>query len=48
MTVSVDGEPHEVTAIGDTVGDMLEAEGIEVGEHDRVARASTSPSRTAA
>ena len=43
VTVSVDGEPREVTALGDTVGDMLEAEGIEVGEHDRVAPSLDEP-----
>jgi uncharacterized protein YabE (DUF348 family) len=37
VTVSVDGEDKQVTALGDTVGDVLEAEGIEVGEHDVVA-----------
>jgi uncharacterized protein YabE (DUF348 family) len=37
VTVSLDGEPREVTAMGGTVGDVLEAEGIELGEHDRVA-----------
>jgi uncharacterized protein YabE (DUF348 family) len=37
VTVTVDGEDKRVTALGDTVGDVLEAEGIEVGEHDVVA-----------
>ena len=37
VTLSLDGEAHEVSALGDTVGDVLEAEGIEVGEHDSVA-----------
>jgi uncharacterized protein YabE (DUF348 family) len=37
VTVTVDGEPREVRIKGDTVGDVLEAEGIEVGEHDAVA-----------
>ena len=36
VTVSLDGEPREVTVMGDTVGDVLDAEGIEVGEHDQV------------
>jgi uncharacterized protein YabE (DUF348 family) len=37
VTVSVDGEDKQVTALGDTVGDVLQAEGIDVGEHDVVA-----------
>jgi uncharacterized protein YabE (DUF348 family) len=37
VTVTLDGQPKQVTALGGTVGDVLEAEGIEVGEHDRVA-----------
>jgi resuscitation-promoting factor RpfB len=37
VTVSLDGEDREVRAMGDTVADVLEAEDIEVGEHDRVA-----------
>ncbi|HET8959907.1 transglycosylase family protein [Nocardioides sp.] len=37
VTVSLDGQPREVTAMGGTVGDVLSAEGIEVGEHDIVA-----------
>ena len=37
VTLSLDGKDHEVTAMGETVGDILEAEGIEVGEHDMVA-----------
>ena len=36
VTVSLDGEPREVTVMGDTVGDVLDAEGIEIGEHDQV------------
>ncbi|MCW2815814.1 MAG: resuscitation-promoting factor [Nocardioides sp.] len=36
VTVSLDGETREVSAIGQTVGDILETEGIEVGEHDLV------------
>ncbi|WP_340536842.1 transglycosylase family protein [Nocardioides sp. GXZ039] len=39
VTVSVDGEQREVTAMGGTVGDVLESEGIEVGQHDLVAPA---------
>ena len=37
VTVSLDGQPREVTAMGGTVGDVLSSEGIEVGEHDIVA-----------
>jgi resuscitation-promoting factor RpfB len=37
VTVSLDGEPREVTAMGGTVGDVLSSEGIEVGKHDIVA-----------
>lgn len=36
VTLSVDGEPREVSALGDTVGEILADEGIEVGEHDLV------------
>jgi uncharacterized protein YabE (DUF348 family) len=37
VTVSLDGQPREVSAMGGTVGDVLASEGIEVGEHDIVA-----------
>ena len=37
VTLSVDGESQQVTALGGTVGDVLDAEGIEVGDHDQVA-----------
>ncbi|WP_183100991.1 resuscitation-promoting factor [Nocardioides pelophilus] len=36
VTLSVDGQEREVRVLGDTVGDVLEAEGIELGEHDVV------------
>ncbi|WP_193606593.1 transglycosylase family protein [Nocardioides lijunqiniae] len=36
LRVSVDGQTREVTAFGDTVGEVLDAEGIEVGERDVV------------
>jgi len=36
VTVSLDGQSQEVTAFGGTVGDVLEAEGIEVSERDIV------------
>ena len=43
VTLSLDGERHEVRRLGDTVGDVLEAEGIEVGTHDVVAPALDEP-----
>ena len=36
VTLSIDGQERQVTVMGDTVGAVLEAEGIEVGEHDQV------------
>ncbi len=37
VTLSVDGEATEVSTLGKTVGDVLESEGVSVGEHDVVA-----------
>jgi len=37
VTVSLDGEPRDVRAMGDTVEEVLESEDIELGEHDIVA-----------
>ena len=37
VTLSLDGKSQEVSALGGTVGDVLDAEGIEVGDHDHVA-----------
>jgi uncharacterized protein YabE (DUF348 family) len=37
VTLSVDGEEQQVTALGSTVGDVLESEGIDLGAHDEVA-----------
>ena len=37
VTLSLDGKSQEVTAFGGTVGDVLEAEGIEVSDRDVVA-----------
>ena len=37
VTLSLDGRTEQVTAMGDTVGDVLDSEGIEVGPHDIVA-----------
>ncbi len=37
VTLTLDGQTEQVTAVGDTVGDILAAEGIEIDEHDVVA-----------
>lgn len=37
VTVSLDGQEREITSRAGTVGEVLEAEGIEVGQHDEVA-----------
>lgn len=37
VTLSLDGQSHDVTAFGGTVGDVLESEGIEVSARDVVA-----------
>src|SRR5205085_3717888 len=37
VTLTLDGKSHEVSALGGTVGDVLDAVGIEVGAHDQVA-----------
>ncbi len=37
VTLSVDGSSQQVTALGGTVGDVLDAEGIELRHHDQVA-----------
>jgi len=37
VTLSLDGETTTVRSMGDTVGEILESEGIEVGDHDVVA-----------
>ena len=37
VTLSVDGQSREVTAMGETVGAVLAAQGIDVGMHDEVA-----------
>ena len=36
VTLTVDGQDREVTALGGTVGDVLEDQGIEVSDHDVV------------
>jgi resuscitation-promoting factor RpfB len=42
VTLSVDGEAGQVSTLGGTVADVLDAEGIEVGERDVVAPALDS------
>ena len=37
VTLSLDGQAEQVSALGSTVGDVLNSEGIEVTEHDVVA-----------
>ncbi len=37
VTLSLDGRSEQVTALGSTVGDVLRAEGVSVGDHDQVA-----------
>ncbi|MFC6288205.1 transglycosylase family protein [Nocardioides sp. GCM10027113] len=37
VTLSLDGSTQQVSTMGDTVGEVLEAEGIEIGERDLVA-----------
>nr|WP_281381014.1 resuscitation-promoting factor [Nocardioides panaciterrulae] len=39
VTLSLDGQTQQVTASGDTVGDVLDAQGIHVDNHDMVAPA---------
>jgi uncharacterized protein YabE (DUF348 family) len=52
VTLSLDGRTEQVTAMGGTVGDVLDSQGIEIDSHDRVApgldpssSASTATSR---
>ena len=42
VTLSVDGRAEQVSTLGGTVGDVLEAEGVEVGERDVVVPAPES------
>jgi resuscitation-promoting factor RpfB len=37
VTLSLDGKSHEVSALGGTVAEVLDAEGVEIGDHDQVA-----------
>jgi uncharacterized protein YabE (DUF348 family) len=43
VTVSVDGHPTQVSALGGTVGDVLDAQNIHVGPHDLVAPSADTP-----
>jgi uncharacterized protein YabE (DUF348 family) len=43
VTLSVDGKPQQVRTMGDTVGDILESEGIETTERDIVAPSLDEP-----
>ncbi|MCB0906543.1 MAG: DUF348 domain-containing protein [Nocardioidaceae bacterium] len=36
VTLNIDGKPRQVTMLGSTVGDVLAAEDISLGEHDQV------------
>ena len=47
VTLSLDGEDRQVRTMGDTVGEVLEAEDIEIDEHDIVAPGLDEQSRTA-
>lgn len=37
VTLSLDGQSKQVTAMGGTVGDVLDSEGVDIGAHDVVA-----------
>jgi len=43
VTLSVDGHPTQVSALGGTVGDVLDAQNIHVGPHDLVAPSADTP-----
>ena len=43
VTLNVDGKVEHVRATGDTVGDVLDAQGISLGSHDEVAPAVDQP-----
>ena len=43
VTLSVDGKATEVSTLSNTVGEVLESEGVEIGEHDVVAPGLDSP-----
>jgi len=43
VTLSLDGQTEQVHSLGDTVGDVLDSEGIDVSEHDVVAPSLDQP-----
>jgi len=43
VTLSLDGQAEQVHSLGDTVGDVLDSEGIEVSDHDVVAPGLDEP-----
>jgi len=43
VTLSLDGQAQQVHALGGTVGEVLDSEGIEVGDHDVVAPSLDEP-----
>lgn len=43
VTLSVDGKASEIGTMSNTVGEVLESEGISVGDHDVVAPGLDSP-----
>ena len=43
VTLSLDGQAKQVHALGGTVGDVLDSEGIDVGDHDVVAPSLDEP-----
>jgi uncharacterized protein YabE (DUF348 family) len=43
VTLNIDGHVEHVTATGDTVGQVLSAEGISLGSHDEVAPSTDQP-----
>ncbi len=43
VTLTLDGKTQEVSAMGDTVAEVLEGEGVEIGPHDEVAPSLDQP-----
>jgi len=43
VTLAVDGHTQQVSALGGTVGDVLDAQGIHVGPHDLVVPSASTP-----
>ena len=46
VTLSIDGRTQEVRTFGSNVSDVLESEGISIGDHDVVAPGPPPPSPT--